>query len=73
MKLLHSIQTENFHEIKIQRSFIFLKWSATYHKFNDGVVLRYSRPCHYYTLGLWEYAEIKPLFSIKKRRAGAGL
>lgn len=64
MKLLRNEKTDNYHEIEVERSFLWIKWRVKYRKV-DGYVFRFKSPDNYYPTGLMEYLNVSDLFKVK--------
>lgn len=63
MKLLKNEKTDNYHEIEVQRSFLWIKWNVKYRK-TPGNIFRYKHPNNYYDTGISEYLSVIDLFDI---------
>jgi hypothetical protein len=63
MKLLKNEKTENYHEIEVEYSFLFIKYKVKYRKV-DGNVFRYKESDKYYPTGLSEHINVKDLFTV---------
>ena len=63
MKLLKNEKTENYHEIEVEYSFIWIKWKVKYRKVSENV-FKFKSPNNYYPIGLFEYIDVKDLFKV---------
>ena len=64
MKLIKSEIKDTYHEIEIENSFLWFKWSTKYRKVQDGNIFRYKDTDRYYHTGFTEFIEIKSMFNI---------
>lgn len=62
MKLLRNEKTENYHEIEVQYSFLFIKWKVKYRKV-DKSIYKFKQPNNYYPIGILENLDVSPLFN----------
>ena len=62
MKLIKNTKTDKFHEIEIERTFLFWKWTVKY-RMIDRNVFRYKEPNIYFQTSISEWADVKDLFS----------
>jgi hypothetical protein len=65
MRLLRTVKTDKFHEIEVQKSFLWIKWRETYRMFGDLDCFRFKAPDNYSPLGIWASSDIMPFFRIK--------
>jgi len=63
MKLLKNEKKENYQEIEVEYSFLWIKWIVKYRNFS-GSIFRYKQSNRYYTLGLSEYIDVINFFKI---------
>jgi hypothetical protein len=69
MKLLKNEKTENYHEIEVEYSFLWIiKWKVRYRKIGS-TIFRFSRPNNYSPVGLYESVNIGGLFNVKLETA----
>lgn len=61
MRLLKNEKTENYHEIEVQYSFLWIKWNEKY-RLVGGDVFRFKNPNTYYNTGLSERIRVYKLF-----------
>ena len=61
MKVLTNKIADSYHEIEVEKSFLWFKWSVVYRKSN-GSIMRFKAPDKYYNIGLSEYCDIIGLF-----------
>jgi len=65
MKLLSSNRQNDYHEIEVERTYLWvLKVITKYRKLNDGNIMIYQEPNKYFSTGITEYYDVKPLFQI---------
>ena len=64
MKIIKIEKNDKYHEIEVQKSFLWFKWINVYRKI-DGHIFRYKSPNIYHSIGLVEYCNVWGLFSIK--------
>lgn len=62
MKLLRNEKTDNYHEIEIEYSFLWIKWKVKYRKI-DWEIFRFKSPNNYYPTGISEYIDVYNLFN----------
>lgn len=63
MKITKSEKTEQFHEVEVEHSFLFIKWRVKYRLIN-GTIWRFKSPNNYYTVGLCEFVDVRNIFDI---------
>ena len=63
MKLIRKITTKEFTEIEVETRFLFWKSRSKYRCFVSGQVMSFKEPNNYFSVGMFELAEIRPLFS----------
>jgi hypothetical protein len=63
MKLISSEKNEKYHEIVVEKQFLWFKWKVTYRQYGN-TILRYKKGDYYYSIGYWQYLDIKDFFEI---------
>lgn len=63
MKLLKNEKTDNYHEIEVEYSFLWIKRKVKYRKV-EGNVFRFKSPNNYYPTGFFEYKDVIDLFNV---------
>ncbi|NQY42635.1 MAG: hypothetical protein HRT87_04740 [Legionellales bacterium] len=64
MRLLKSIIKEDYHEIEVEKCFLFWKWTVKY-RLIKGNVFRFKGPNIYIDTGLHEHLTMRKYFDIK--------
>ena len=63
MKLLKNEKKEDYHEIEVEYSFLWIKWKTKYRKVEDNI-FRFKPSNNYYPVGISEYINIYKMFDI---------
>ena len=70
MKLIKSEKTEKYHEIVLQKRFLFWKYIVKYRQYTDfydgKVIFKYKAPNIYHQLSLGELIDAQRYFHIKE-------
>lgn len=64
MKLLNIEKTDDYHEIEIEYSFLFIKYKRKYRKVGS-TIFDYEKPNNYKNIGFNEHCDVKGLFDVK--------
>ena len=68
MKLIKSVKTENFHEIELEKRFLFWTYRVKYRmvgiKTGNTAIFRFKDPNGYYKTGLGEWLGMIDYFKI---------